>query len=197
MPVSPLAEWCLIKYTTKEGRWCWYSVTVAAHISFYHETSFPKIVCWTPIPKSAKPVGQEGTKNVEFKLQPEDVEKRFEAVQNIIYSSKIYIYRSQKIVHSTFGCSVGESLGASATSGLLRTIAQAAASLRPFSTSTQNKMTTNEQRHRAKRKGNPIQLLPDASMMAWITSGPIRDDATVDNPNSPKNYTIVWKSTRW
>ena len=66
--------------------------------------------------------------------------------------------------------------------------AQAAASLRPFSTSTQNKITTNEQRHMAKRKGNPIQLLPDSSMIAWITIGPITDDATVDKPKSPKNY---------
>ena len=95
--------------------------------------------------------------------------------------------------HSSLAWSnVGESVSASSATLLLIT-AQAAASLRPFSTSTQNKMITNEQRHRAKRKGNPIQLLPDPSMIAWITSGPIRDDATVESPKSPKNYTIAWE----
>lgn len=30
-------------------------------------------------------------------------------------------------------------------------------------------------------------------MIAWITTGPIMDDATVDKPKSPKNYIIVWE----
>ena len=51
-------------------------------------------------------------------------------------------------------------------STFLRITAQAAAPLRPFSMSTQKKITTNEHRHKAKRKGNPIQLLPDPSMIA-------------------------------
>ena len=41
--------------------------------------------------------------------------------------------------------------------------------------------------HIAKRKGKPFQLLPVLSMMAWMTLGPIIEDARLDNPKSPKN----------
>ena len=65
--------------------------------------------------------------------------------------------------------------------------AQATASLLPFSTSTQNQMTSEAQKHNAKRKGKPIQLLPDLSMIAWMTLGPIMDEARFESPKRPKN----------
>jgi len=39
----------------------------------------------------------------------------------------------------------------------------------------------------ANKNGKPSQLLPDLLMIAWITLGPIMDDALVDKPNKPKN----------
>jgi hypothetical protein len=77
------------------------------------------------------------------------------------------------------------SLGTSAL--FLIPSAHATASLLPFSTSTQNQMTSEAQKHNAKRKGNPIQLLPDLSMMACMTMGPIMEDARFESPKRPKN----------
>ena len=39
----------------------------------------------------------------------------------------------------------------------------------------------------AKRKGKPFQLLPVSSMIAWMTFGPIIEDARFERPNRPKN----------
>ena len=50
-----------------------------------------------------------------------------------------------------------------------------------------NQMTMLAAVQRAKRKGNPFQLSPVLSMMAWMTLGPIMDDARFDSPNKPKN----------
>ena len=41
--------------------------------------------------------------------------------------------------------------------------------------------------HIANRNGKPFQLLPVSSMIAWMTFGPIIDDARFERPNSPKN----------
>ena len=45
--------------------------------------------------------------------------------------------------------------------------------------------------HIAKRKGKPFQLLPVLSMMAWMTLGPIIEDARLDSPKSPKNWASI------
>ena len=50
-----------------------------------------------------------------------------------------------------------------------------------------NQITILAAVHSAKRKGKPFQLSPVWSMIAWITFGPIIDDARFDSPNSPKN----------
>ena len=39
----------------------------------------------------------------------------------------------------------------------------------------------------ANRNGNPIQLFPVLLMMAWMTLGPIMEEARLERPNSPKN----------
>ena len=50
-----------------------------------------------------------------------------------------------------------------------------------------NQMTMLAAVQSAKRNGKPFQLSPVRSMIAWITFGPIIDDARFDRPNRPKN----------
>jgi hypothetical protein len=49
-------------------------------------------------------------------------------------------------------------------------------------------MSRLAEKQSANKKGKPSQLLPDLLMIAWITFGPIIDEARFDNPNKPKNY---------
>jgi hypothetical protein len=39
----------------------------------------------------------------------------------------------------------------------------------------------------AKRNGNPIQVFPVLSIMAWITLGPTIEEARFERPKRPKN----------
>lgn len=50
-----------------------------------------------------------------------------------------------------------------------------------------NQMTTLADAQSAKRNGKPFQLSPDLSIIAWITFGPIMEDARFDSPKRPKN----------
>lgn len=52
------------------------------------------------------------------------------------------------------------------------------------------------EKQRAKRKGNPVQLFPELSMMAWMTFGPITLEALFERPNKPKNYGCNHRSPR-
>lgn len=69
--------------------------------------------------------------------------------------------------------------------------AHAIASFLPFSISIKNQITNDAAKHSAKRKGKPIQLLPDLSIIAWMTFGPIIEDARLESPKSPKNCDSV------
>jgi len=68
-----------------------------------------------------------------------------------------------------------------------RASAHAIASFFPFRTSTKIHMTAVETKHRPNKNVNPYQLLLVASMIAWITLGPIALEATFENPKRPKN----------
>lgn len=65
--------------------------------------------------------------------------------------------------------------------------AHAIASRRPFVTSMPNHITNEAQLHKANRKGNPIQLFPDLSIIACMTLGPIMEEARLESPKRPKN----------
>lgn len=51
-----------------------------------------------------------------------------------------------------------------------------------------NQITRLAETQRAKRKGNPFQLSPVLSMIAWMTLGPIIDEARLERPKRPKNW---------
>ena len=56
------------------------------------------------------------------------------------------------------------------------------AARRPFGTSTANQITRLAQVQRRNKNGKPSQLFPDLLMIAWITFGPIIDEAVFDSP---------------
>ena len=66
-------------------------------------------------------------------------------------------------------------------------VAHRTAARRPFCTSTANQIIRLAEVQRITKKGKPSQLLPDLLMIAWITLGPIIDDAVLDSPNRLKN----------
>jgi len=71
-----------------------------------------------------------------------------------------------------------------------RSAAHRTAARRPFCTSTANQITRLAQVQRINKNGKPSQLFPDLLMIAWITFGPIIDDAVFDSPYRLKNLTF-------
>jgi hypothetical protein len=57
-------------------------------------------------------------------------------------------------------------------------------------------MTMLAEKHSAKRNGKPFQLFPEWSMIAWITFGPIMEEARLDRPKRPKNWQVYMISKR-
>lgn len=50
-----------------------------------------------------------------------------------------------------------------------------------------NQRTPHAAVHSANKNGKPFQLLPELSMIACTTFGPIKLEARFDSPNRPKN----------
>ena len=74
--------------------------------------------------------------------------------------------------------------------------AQRSESCLPFSTSIVNQMISEAAVQIANRNGNPIQLFPVLLMMAWMTLGPIMEEAQLERPNSPKTVRHTLTSVR-
>ena len=70
---------------------------------------------------------------------------------------------------------------------ILKSMAHLTASLLPLCTSTPNQIVRLAAAQITKIKGNPFQLLPLLSIIAWTTFGPITLEARFESPKSPKN----------